>query len=94
MVLDKRVCKYDTPEVVYHSNSPLNLLGIPFLSKYFAKDNPHEMFDYGTLILTRANNSHFHGTMASMKDISNTGKLYFRNYDSVRKPLILKPFTQ
>ena len=46
-------CAYDIPGVVYDPKLPYNLLGIPFLSKFFAKDD-QDMYDDGTGILTRA----------------------------------------
>jgi len=50
---------YDVPGVVYDPDSPYCLLGIPFLSEFFAKKNGDERFDEETWILTRATHSHF-----------------------------------
>jgi hypothetical protein len=36
---------YDIPDVVYDSESPYSLLGIPFLGKYFARNDEANEFD-------------------------------------------------
>ena len=48
---------YDVTGAVYDPDSPDSLLGIPFLSKFFAKEG--EFLDDETWILTRATRSHF-----------------------------------
>jgi hypothetical protein len=39
---------YDIPDVVYHPELPYSLLGIPFLGKYFAKNDEANEFDEQT----------------------------------------------
>ena len=36
---------YDIPDVVYDLESPYSLLGIPFLGKYFARNDEANEFD-------------------------------------------------
>ncbi len=43
---------YDIPVVVYDPESPYSLLGIPFLGRYFAKNDETNEFDNGTWILS------------------------------------------
>ena len=50
---------YDLPGVVYDPDSPYSILGIPFLSEFFAKKDGNATYDEGTWILTRATHSHF-----------------------------------
>jgi hypothetical protein len=41
---------YDIPDVVYDPKSPYSLLGIPFLDKYFARNDEANEFDEQTWI--------------------------------------------
>jgi len=51
---------YGLPEVVYDPDSPYSLLGILFLSKFFAKHSgDKDIYDDSTWILTHANKSQF-----------------------------------
>ena len=41
---------YNIPDIIYDPESPHSLLGIPFLGKYFAKNNKANEFDNDTWI--------------------------------------------
>jgi hypothetical protein len=50
---------YDIPDVVYDPESPYSLLGIPFLSKYFARNDEANDFDEHTWIQSESTSSLF-----------------------------------
>jgi hypothetical protein len=50
---------YDIPDVVYDPESPYSLLGIPFLGRYFAKNDEANHFNNDTWILSASTNSLF-----------------------------------
>jgi hypothetical protein len=47
---------YDIPDVVYDAESPYSLLGIPFLGKYFARNDNANEFDKTTWIQSASTN--------------------------------------
>ena len=50
---------YDIPDVVYDPESPYSLLGIPFLGKYFARNDEANEFDEQTWIQSASTTSLF-----------------------------------
>ncbi len=50
---------YDIPDVVYDPESPYSLLGIPFLGKYFARNDEANEFDEQTWIQSALTSSLF-----------------------------------
>jgi hypothetical protein len=50
---------YDIPDVVYDPESPCSLLGIPFLGKYFARNDNANEFDKTTWIQSTSTTSLF-----------------------------------
>jgi hypothetical protein len=50
---------YDIPDVVYDPESPYSMLGIPFLSKYFARNDEANEFDEQTWIQSTLTSSLF-----------------------------------
>jgi hypothetical protein len=50
---------YDIPDVVYDPESPYSLLGIPFLGKYFARNDKANEFDEQTWIQFASTSSLF-----------------------------------
>jgi hypothetical protein len=42
---EKKTWSYDIPHVVYDPESPYSLLGIPFLGKYFARNDEANKFN-------------------------------------------------
>ncbi len=62
LVLKDSACKnwsYDIPDIFYDPESPYSLLGIPFLGRYFAKNNEANEFDNDTWIQSASTNSLF-----------------------------------
>jgi hypothetical protein len=53
------IWSYDIPDVVYDSESPYSLLGIPFLGKYFARNDEANEFDEQTWIQSASTSSLF-----------------------------------
>ena len=80
---------YDIPDVVYDPESPYSLLGIPFLGRYFAKNDEANEFDNDTWIRSASTNSlfqwdhgkhqrHFaHGSSHLPELLTNEGETYF-----------------
>ena len=80
---------YDIPDVVYDPESPYSLLGIPFLGRYFAKNDEANEFDNDTWIRSASTNSlfqwdhgkhqrHFaHGSCHLPELLTNEGETYF-----------------
>ncbi len=80
---------YDIPDVVYDPESPYSLLGIPFLGKYFARNDEANEFDEQTWIQSASttflfqwdhgkHQRHFkHGTTYFPKLLTNEGETYF-----------------
>ena len=54
-----KIWSYDMPDVVYDPKSPYSLLGIPFLGKYFAKNDESNEIDNDTWIQSASRNSLF-----------------------------------
>jgi hypothetical protein len=50
---------YDIPDVVYDPESPYSLLGIPFLGKYFARNEKANEFDEQSWIQSASTSSLF-----------------------------------
>jgi hypothetical protein len=50
---------YDIPGIVYDPESPYRLLGIPFLGRYFARNDEANEFDTDTWIRSASTNSLF-----------------------------------
>ena len=69
---------YDIPDIVYDPKSPYSLLGIPFLDKYFAKNNEAKDFDNDTDLHQPASFSN--GTMANINNIFPMKKVIYQNY--------------
>jgi hypothetical protein len=74
---------YDIPDVVYDPESPYSLLGIPFLGKYFARNDEANEFDEHTWIQSAATSSfsqwdngrHFkHGNTCLPELLTNEGE--------------------
>ncbi len=80
---------YDIPDVVYDPESPYSLLGIPFLGKYFARNDKANEFDEQTWFQSASTSSlfqwdygkhqrHFkHGNTFLPELLTNEGETYF-----------------
>jgi hypothetical protein len=80
---------YDIPDVVYDPELPYSLLGIPFLGKYFARNDESNEFDEQTWIQSASKSSlfqwdhgkhqrHFkHGNTFLPELLTNEGETYF-----------------
>ena len=79
---------YDIPNVIFDSDSPYSLLGIPFLGQYFGS-NTDDTYDEGTWIRSASTSSHFvwdhgkherhfvHGPSNLPELLTNEGNTYF-----------------
>jgi hypothetical protein len=76
---------YDIPDVFYDPESPYSLLGIPFLGKYFARNDESNEFDEQTWIQSASKSSLFqwdHGKHQRRFHVfpellTNEGETYF-----------------
>jgi hypothetical protein len=83
---------YDIPDVVYDPESPYSLLSIPFLGKYFARNDEATEFDEQTWIQSTSTSSlfqwdhgkhqwHFkHGNTNLSELLTNEGESYFKAF--------------
>jgi hypothetical protein len=83
---------YDISDVVYDPESPYSLLGIPFLGRYFARNDEANEFDTNTWVQSASTNSlfqwdhgkrqqHFaHGSSHLPELLINEGETYFKAF--------------
>jgi hypothetical protein len=71
---------YDIPDVVHDPESPYSLLGIPFLGKYFARNDEATEFDEKTWIQFALTSSLFQWDHGKHNDFLNTETLICQNY--------------
>ncbi len=85
--------QYDIPGAVYDPNSPFNICGIPYLGKFFGKNDPiPSLDDDGTKITSSASRSHLvwdhgkherhfsHGSRRLPELTLSTGYKYFSSF--------------
>jgi hypothetical protein len=70
---------YDIPAIVYDPESPYSLLGIPFLGRYFDKNNDTNDFETPRYYLHQTT-PFSNGTMANINDILPMETVIYQNY--------------
>jgi hypothetical protein len=75
-----KIWSYDIPVVVYDPQSPHSLLGIPFLGKYFARNDEANEFDEQTWIQSASTSSLFQWDHGKYQWHFTHGNTFCQNY--------------
>ncbi len=78
---------YDIPDVIYDPESPYSLLGIPFLGKYFTRNDEANEFDEQTLIQSASRSSLFQWDHGKHQWHSKHGNTYLQELLTNDKPI-------